>query len=144
MSIIKTRSYKTRAKKNKDLVMEHKNILGEELKICGCDPMTGWKRDGFCKTEFSDRGVHTVCCVVTEEFLSFSKSQGNDLSTPRPEFGFTGLKAGDHWCVCAGRWFDAYKANKACPVILEATHEETLAIIPFDALEKNAFKENLQ
>lgn len=119
--------------------MNKKNILGTELKLCGCDPMTGFYRDGYCRTDFNDRGVHTVCCVVTKEFLDFSKQQGNDLSTPRPEFAFPGLKPGDHWCVCAGRWFDAYKAQAACPVILEACDEETLAIIPIEILKENAY-----
>ncbi len=114
-----------------------KNILGSELKICGCEPMTGFYRDGFCRTDIADRGVHTVCAVVTEEFLSFSKAQGNDLSTPRPEFGFAGLKDGDHWCLCAGRWYDAYKSGKAPKVIAEACDEETLAIIPLEALLEN-------
>jgi len=117
------------------------NVLGNELKVCGCDPMTGWLRDGYCKTDFNDQGVHTVCCVVTDEFLEFSKATGNDLSTPRPEFQFQGLKEGDHWCLCAGRWREAYQAGKACPVILEATNEETLAIIPIEALQE--FKANI-
>lgn len=116
-----------------------KNVVGTELKICGCDPMTGWFRDGFCDTDFSDRGIHTVCCIVSDEFLTFSKSQGNDLSTPNPQHGFLGLKAGDKWCLCAGRWLDAYKANKACKVMLEATHEESLAIIPLAALKEMAY-----
>lgn len=112
------------------------NVLNEELEICGCSPMTGWLRDGYCKTDFNDQGIHTVCCIVDDSFLDFSKQQGNDLSTPRPEFGFNGLKTGDHWCVCAGRWFDAYKHNKACSVILESTHIETLAIIPIECLKE--------
>lgn len=110
------------------------NVLGNEIEICGCDPMTGWKRDGFCNTDFDDHGIHTVCAIVTEDFLEFSKNTGNDLSTPNPEFGFQGLRPGDHWCLCAGRWLEAYKANKACPVKLESTHEETLVIIPLKAL----------
>ena len=110
------------------------NVLGEEIEICGCDPITGWLRDGFCNTDLEDHGTHTVCAVITQEFLTFSKDKGNDLSTPRIELGFQGLKPGDHWCLCAGRWLEAYKENKACPVILEATHEETLVIIPIEAL----------
>ena len=78
------------------------NVLGNEIEVCGCNPMTGWLRDGFCNTDFEDQGIHTVCAVVTEEFLTFSKEAGNDLSTPKPDFGFPGLKAGDHWCLCAG------------------------------------------
>ena len=119
---------------------EELNVLGQKLEICGCKPMTGWLRDGYCNTDHRDRGMHTVCCVVTDKFLAFSKAEGNDLSTPRPEFNFPGLKDGDHWCVCAGRWFDAYKTGNACPVILEATHEETLAIIPLGCLEEHAYK----
>lgn len=112
------------------------NVLGEKMKVCGCDPMTGWKRDGFCHTDHTDQGMHTVCCVVTDDFLNFSKEQGNDLSTPRPEFGFVGLREGDHWCLCAGRWLDAYKEDMACPVILESTHVDTLAVIPIKYLEE--------
>lgn len=107
-----------------------KNVLGNELEICGCDPMTGWYRDGYCKTDHRDIGIHTVCCIVNNEFLEFSKNQGNDLITPRPELNFKGLKEGDSWCLCAGRWYDAYKKGKACKVKLDRTHEETLAIIP--------------
>lgn len=114
--------------------MEAKNILGEKLEECGCNPMTGWFRDGYCKTDMTDHGIHTVCAVVTQEFLEFSKAKGNDLTTPIPEFGFKGLKPGDHWCLCAGRWFEAYKANKACPVKINATHEESLSIIPKELL----------
>lgn len=112
------------------------NVLGKKLKECSCDPMTGFYRDGYCNTDYQDQGMHTVCCVVTEEFLEFSKNDGNDLTTPRPEFGFDGLKPGDHWCLCAGRWLDAYKAGKAPKVDLEATHEESLAIIPLEALKE--------
>lgn len=115
-----------------------KNVFGEKLETCSCNPMTGWYRDGFCRTDFQDRGIHTVCGVVTQEFLEFSFNAGNDLITPRPEFNFPGLKPGDHWCICAGRWFDAQRAGKACPVDLSATHEETLAIIPFDILKEYA------
>lgn len=112
------------------------NVLGEEIKVCGCDPMTGWRRDGFCHTDYNDRGMHTVCCIVTSEFLEYSKMKGNDLITPKEEYGFPGLKDGDHWCVCAGRWLEAYKDGKACPVDLHATHEETLAVIPIDFLKE--------
>ncbi len=115
-----------------------KNILGTELKTCSCEPMTGFYRDGLCRTDISDNGVHTVCAVMTEDFLAFSKEQGNDLSTPRPEFGFSGLKPGDRWCLCAGRWYDAYKLGLAPKVIAEACDEESLAIIPLEALiERN-------
>lgn len=110
------------------------NVLGEPLETCSCEPMTGFFRDGCCNTDHSDRGMHTVCVVLTEDFLDFSKAAGNDLSTPRPEYGFDGLKAGDHWCLCAPRWVEAYKAGKAPLVNLSATHEETLAIVPIEIL----------
>ncbi len=113
-----------------------KNVLGKELESCSCSPMTGWFRDGLCRTDFNDTGVHTVCCLLTDEFLEFSRSRGNDLSTPRPEFDFPGLKSGDKWCVCAGRWLEAYKVGMACKVDLSATHEETLAIIPIEFLQE--------
>ena len=115
------------------------NVFGKKLEICGCNPMTGWKRDGYCDTDDFDHGIHTVCCVVSEDFLAFSKANGNDLITPNPQFGFKGLKPGDHWCLCAGRWYDAYKAGQACDVILESTHEETLAIIPLKCLKEHAY-----
>ena len=116
-----------------------KNVFGQDLKVCGCDPMTGWFRDGYCQTDHKDTGIHTVCCVVTADFLKFSKEKGNDLLTPNPRFGFKGLSPGDRWCICAGRWFEAYKAGHACPVILESTHEETLAMIPLEVLKQNVF-----
>jgi hypothetical protein len=96
--------------------------------------MTGFYRDGCCNTGPDDPGVHSVCCVVTEEFLRVSAQLGNDLSTPMPQFGFPGLKPGDRWCVCAARWLAVQRAGAACPVFLEATHEATLEIIPFDLL----------
>ena len=78
-----------------------RNVLGEPLVVCGCDPMTGWHRDGFCETDANDHGQHSICCVMTDAFLRYSKAQGNDLSTPMPAFQFPGLRAGDHWCICA-------------------------------------------
>ncbi len=102
------------------------NVLGEDLQPCSLDPVTGYFRDGCCNTGSGDLGVHTVCAVMTEEFLSFSMACGNDLSTPRPEFGFAGLKPGDRWCLCAPRWQEAYEAGMAPQVILAATHELTL------------------
>jgi uncharacterized protein len=102
------------------------NVLGEDLQPCSLDPVTGYFRDGCCNTGSGDLGVHTVCAVMTEEFLSFSMACGNDLSTPRPEFGFAGLKPGDRWCLCAPRWQEAYDAGMAPQVILAATHELTL------------------
>ena len=114
------------------------NVLGTELKTCSSDPLTGWYRDGCCNTDENDRGSHTVCCVVTQEFLEYAKSQGNDLMTPAPHFSFPGLKPGDSWCVCARTWLAAVNEGAACPVDLEATHEEALSIIPFDLLETHA------
>jgi len=107
-----------------------KNIFGEPLTTCSTQPMTGFYRDGCCETGPDDMGVHTVCCQVTAEFLAFSRSAGNDLSTPMPHFNFPGLKPGDNWCVCASRWLEAEEAGVAPPVNLSATHEKTLEIIP--------------
>jgi uncharacterized protein (DUF2237 family) len=98
--------------------------------------MTGYFRDGFCRTNETDQGLHTVCAVMTEEFLSMSKYLGNDLSTPRPEFQFPGLKPGDKWCVCARRWLEAHENDCAPRVVLEATHQKTLEIIPLSILEQ--------
>ncbi|MEO1190593.1 MAG: DUF2237 domain-containing protein [Pseudomonadota bacterium] len=114
------------------------NVLGGPLADCSFDPLTGFYRDGCCDTGPDDLGIHTVCATMTEEFLAFSKSRGNDLSTPRPQFGFKGLKPGDQWCLCAGRWYEAYQAGKAPKVRLQATHEETLAIVPLPALKEFA------
>lgn len=114
-----------------------KNILGEDLLPCCTDPMTGIFRDGFCYTNEYDRGSHVVCAVVTDEFLTFTKACGNDLSTPVPEYDFPGLKDGDGWCLCASRWREAYEAGVAPPVKVRATHEKALEIIPRDILEKH-------
>jgi uncharacterized protein (DUF2237 family) len=114
------------------------NVLGEELQTCSEQPRTGFYRTGGCDTGHEDLGMHTVCCQVTAEFLEFSKAAGNDLSTPRPEFEFPGLKPGDRWCVCATRWKEALEAGAACPVVLEATHVNTLDIVPLDDLKKYA------
>jgi hypothetical protein len=113
------------------------NVLGEPLEICGCQPLTGWFRDGTCRTHASDLGQHTVCCVVSEAFLSYSCAQGNDLSTPAPAYDFPGLKPGDHWCVCAPRWLEAFQDGMAPPVRLAATEQATLAVIPLDLLQQN-------
>ena len=115
-----------------------KNVLGSELKPCGTEPMTGFFRDGCCNTSGDDHGVHTVCAEVTEEFLHFSKEAGNDLSTPRPEFAFPGLRPGDRWCLCAARWAEAAEAGKAPRVVLEATHERTLDFVPLTELQRFA------
>jgi uncharacterized protein (DUF2237 family) len=99
------------------------NLLGEELEPCSFDPLTGYFRDGCCNTGSGDVGVHTVCVVVTEEFLAFSLAVGNDLSTPMPQYGFRGLRPGERWCLCAPRWQEAYEADMAPQVVLAATHE---------------------
>jgi len=113
-----------------------KNVFGTKLITCSEDPLTGFYRNGCCDTGSEDAGVHTVCALMTEEFLEFSKSRGNDLSTPRPEYGFSGLKEGDYWCLCAARWVEAYKAGKAPKVKLEACNERTLDFIDLDTLIK--------
>ena len=114
------------------------NVMGGTLAPCSTAPMTGFFRDGCCNTGSEDLGLHVVCVQVTRAFLEFARKQGNDLITPVPEFGFPGLKPGDRWCVCAGTWRQAYEAGVAPPVILSATHEETLAIIPLEALKEYA------
>lgn len=114
------------------------NIFGEPLIPCCVSPMTGYFRDGFCRTDASDQGSHTVCAIVTEEFLSFSKSRGNDLSTPRPEYRFPGLVPGDKWCLCALRWKEAFEAGAAPRLILEATNEKTLEYIDINDLIAHA------
>ena len=114
------------------------NVFGKELEICCEDPETGFFRNGMCDTCREDQGVHTVCILATEDFLIFSKSVGNDLSTPHPEFEFPGLKPGDRWCLCALRWQEAYEQGKAPPVFLESTHEKTLELIEFNLLQQYA------
>ena len=116
------------------------NVLGKKVELCSQDPITGWFRDGCCNTDNNDKGLHTVCCVLTEEFLEFAKSRGNDLMTPAPQFGFPGLKSGDQWCVCAQTWHDACEEGVACPVVLESTHEETLQVTTIQLLEQYAHK----
>lgn len=112
-----------------------KNVMGEELQPCSLAPVTGFYRNGCCETGPHDTGLHTVCAVMTAEFLAFSKAAGNDLSTPRPDLSFPGLKPGDRWCLCAPRWKDALDAGAAPQVVLEATHEETLAIVTLGTLK---------
>ena len=106
-----------------------RNVLGTTLQTCSLAPITGFTRTGCCETGPHDTGSHTVCCQMTDEFLAFSISRGNDLSTPRPEYGFEGLIAGDRWCVCAARWLEASEAGFAPPVVLEACHEKCLEIV---------------
>jgi uncharacterized protein (DUF2237 family) len=115
------------------------NVLGGPLASCGSTPRTGFFRNGCCDTGPDDTGLHTVCAVMTDAFLVYSKLAGNDLSTPRPEFDFPGLRAGDRWCLCVGRWREALAAGVAPPVVLAATHEETLAVVALDDLERHAY-----
>ena len=115
-----------------------RNVLGTDLQDCSLDPLTGFYRNGCCDTGAEDAGVHTVCAVMTDEFLEFSASVGNDLSTPRPELGFAGLKAGDRWRLCASRWVEALDAGAAPQVVLEATHARTLEWADLSALRAHA------
>ncbi len=114
------------------------NVLGEPLLKCSCEPMTGYLRDGFCNTTPDDIGTHVVCAIVTEEFLKYSKSMGNDLMTPIPQWNFPGLKPGDKWCLCVSRWKQAEKANVAPPVDLNATHELALDHLSLELLKAHA------
>jgi len=116
------------------------NVLGEPLKPCSVQPLTGFYRDGCCNTGREDVGLHTVCVVLTAEFLAFSKKAGNDLSTPMPQYGFAGLKPGERWCLCAERWKEALAAGAAPQVVLEATHVVTLQIVTLDQLKKYAVR----
>ncbi|CAG0992207.1 hypothetical protein ARNL5_03326 [Anaerolineae bacterium] len=117
---------------------DDRNVLGGMLENCSMSPRTGFYRDGCCNTGPEDLGLHVVCTRVTREFLAFARRQGNDLVTPAPEYGFPGLKPGDRWCVCAATWRQAYEAGVASPVVLAATHEETLAVIPLGVLKELA------
>lgn len=113
-----------------------RNVLGTELRLCGQDPVTGYFRTGYCETDPTDIGVHTVCAEVTEAFLAYTRKRGNDLQSARP--GFPGLKPSDRWCLCASRWLEAYEDGVPPPVDLEATHEATLAIVPLEVLRAHA------
>lgn len=116
-----------------------KNVFGTVLQMCCQEPKTGFYRDGFCHTGSEDIGTHVICAIMTDEFLVYTKSKGNDLSTPIPMYDFPGLKAGDRWCLCALRWKEAYLDKVAPPVILEATHEKALDYIPLDELIKHQY-----
>jgi uncharacterized protein len=116
------------------------NVLGTPLQACSFDPLTGYYRDGCCNTAADDTGSHVVCARVSEEFLRFSLEVGNDLSTPRPEYRFKGLKPGDRWCVCALRWREAWLAGVAPPVVLEATHQKVLEFVTLEQLQMHAYK----
>ncbi|MCC5928085.1 MAG: DUF2237 domain-containing protein [Cyclobacteriaceae bacterium] len=117
-----------------------KNVFGEKLEECSTEPMTGYYRDGCCNTDEKDAGRHSVCAIMTEEFLEFSKSRGNDLSTARPEWAFPGLKPGDRWCLCVLRWKEAFVAGKAPQVVLESTHEKALEHVALQDLISKAYK----
>ena len=118
--------------------MTDRNVLGGELEECGTDPLTGFYRDGCCSTGPEDLGSHTICAVVSAEFLAHQRAVGNDLVTPRPEYGFAGLRPGDRWCVVAMRWRQAYEAGAAAPVVLAATHERALDVVTLDTLREHA------
>jgi uncharacterized protein len=117
-----------------------RNVLGGPLQACSYDPVTGFFRDGCCRTRGDDAGQHVVCARMTAEFLSYSLSRGNDLMTPRPEWRFSGLQAGQRWCLCAERWLEAWRAGVAPPVVLESTHEKALEAIPLDVLQACAYQ----
>lgn len=118
-----------------------KNVLGQRLELCCSSPRTGFYRDGFCNTGPQDFGAHVVCAQVTAEFLEYTRARGNDLSTPRPEFQFPGLKPGDRWCLCASRWKEAISDGVAPPVVLSATHANALETIPLELLQEYAADE---
>lgn len=118
--------------------MEQRNVLGGSLEVCSLEPLTGFYRDGFCNTGPEDVGSHTVCAVVTADFLAHQALIGNDLSTPMPQYGFPGLQPGDQWGVCAGRWLQSYEAGVAAPVVLRATNEAALEFVPLDSLVASA------
>ena len=115
-----------------------RNVLGGPLRPCSADPMTGFFRNACCDTCADDTGCHTVCVEVTQEFLDYSRIIGNDLTTPRPEYGFPGLKPGDRWCVCAARWLECLEGGVSSPVVLAATHERTLGVMPLEVLQQHA------
>ena len=117
-----------------------KNVLGGKLQTCSTQPLTGFFRDGCCNTSPEDVGSHSVCCLVTDEFLAFSRAAGNDLSTPMPQYGVPGLQPGDRWCLCAPRWQEALQAGQAPQVVLEATHERALDYISLEDLKAHAVK----
>ncbi len=118
--------------------MTNQNVLGGPLSTCSTEPVTGYFRDGCCRTGAEDLGTHTVCAVMTAEFLHYTRSRGNDLSTPRPEFRFPGLTPGDRWCLCAARWKEAFLAGVAPRVVLEATHARTLELVDLETLRRFA------
>lgn len=120
------------------MVRGERNVLGGDLEPCGMDPLTGFYRDGYCTSGPEDRGSHTICAVVTREFLEHQRAIGNDLVTPRPEWRFPGLVPGDRWCVVASRWLESHQAGLAAPIVLAATHERTLDTVPLQLLQAYA------
>lgn len=119
-----------------------RSVLGLRLEPCGTEPMTGFYRDGCCNTGSQDVGLHTVCAQMTEEFLAYTQAKGNDLSTPRPELGFPGLRPGDRWCLCAARWKEARDDGFAPPIFLSSTHERTLDVVTLEELSPHALDVN--
>ena len=134
---VKETNYKKMQMEAENL-MRGKNVLGTDLESCCNSPKTGYYRDGFCSTGSGDHGVHVVCAVVTDEFLQYSKAQGNDLVTPMVAYGFPGLKAGDKWCLCAARWREAFDAGVAPPIVLASTHAKALQFMPLEVLQSKA------
>ena len=118
------------------------NVFGQKLEVCSCKPLTGWFRDSYCNYDFNDRGNHTICCVMDNNFLKYSKFQGNDLITPVPEYSFPGLKEGDKWCVCLDRWIQAKQDGLAPKVILESTNKIVLNSLSLEELKKYQFIKN--
>ena len=118
--------------------MDERNVLGGDLEPCSLDPVTGWFRDGSCRTGPDDLGSHTICAVVTAEFLTHQRAIGNDLSTPRPQFRFPGLEPGDRWCVTAPNWLRAHQDGAAAPIVLGATNERVLELVPLEVLRRYA------
>jgi uncharacterized protein (DUF2237 family) len=135
--IFSSQSIVAQTTKNKKTTMAT-NVLGTELEACCFDPLTGYFRDGFCKTRTDDVGTHVVCAVVTQDFLTFTKSQGNDLETPVPQYNFPGLKPGDKWCLCVLRWKEALDAGFAPPVVLASTHKIALKYVTLEELKSHA------
>jgi uncharacterized protein (DUF2237 family) len=121
-----------------NVMKNSRNVLGEDLQVCSLDPITGFQRQGKCETDEDDLGTHVVCAEVTDAFLSFTRSRGNDLTTPAPNLGFPGLKPGDRWCLCVSRWKEAYEAGVAPPVVLAATHQKALDHVDLEDLRQHA------
>lgn len=128
--------------KNKNMTPNAKNVLGTELQACCFEPKTGWYRDGYCNTDARDRGVHVICAEMTEEFLNYSASCGNNLKTPAPVYNFPGLQPGDKWCLCVDRWKEAMEAGVAPPVVLESTHGKALLTVSLEDLKKHELIRN--